>query len=117
FFFSSRRRHTRCYRDWSSDVCSSDLERLEPDGELAELFRCDLLAEASEAYEIGEAHGHLARAGQLSAPALQLADHLALRGMHEMQRQHVADERVDHRVEHRDRPRVAPGEIAFAQPW
>src|SRR3989449_9313984 len=26
FFFSSRRRHTRCSRDWSSDVCSSDLE-------------------------------------------------------------------------------------------
>src|SRR5207245_3866431 len=25
FLFSSRRRHTRCYRDWSSDVCSSDL--------------------------------------------------------------------------------------------
>src|SRR3989442_757144 len=24
FFFSSRRRHTRCGRDWSSDVCSSD---------------------------------------------------------------------------------------------
>src|SRR6266498_4278079 len=28
FFFSSRRRHTRCGRDWSSDVCSSDLEAL-----------------------------------------------------------------------------------------
>src|SRR5437899_3570773 len=28
FFFSSRRRHTRCLSDWSSDVCSSDL----PDG-------------------------------------------------------------------------------------
>src|SRR5436305_15262179 len=27
FFFSSRRRHTRCGRDWSSDVCSSDLRR------------------------------------------------------------------------------------------
>src|SRR3989449_5423538 len=27
FFFSSRRRHTRCSRDWSSDVCSSDLHR------------------------------------------------------------------------------------------
>src|SRR6266498_4803456 len=27
FFFSSRRRHTRCGRDWSSDVCSSDLVR------------------------------------------------------------------------------------------
>src|SRR3984885_4355105 len=32
FFFSSRRRHTRCGRDWSSDVCSSDLylERRNP---------------------------------------------------------------------------------------
>src|SRR6266699_3855159 len=28
FFFSSRRRHTRCGRDWSSDVCSSDLEAM-----------------------------------------------------------------------------------------
>src|SRR3989442_12190197 len=38
FFFSSRRRHTRCGRDWSSDVCSSDLvpksklEIIESDG-------------------------------------------------------------------------------------
>src|SRR5690606_41006011 len=28
FFFSSRRRHTRFSRDWSSDVCSSDLNRI-----------------------------------------------------------------------------------------
>src|SRR5207249_6144268 len=28
FFFSSRRRHTRSKRDWSSDVCSSDLDYL-----------------------------------------------------------------------------------------
>src|SRR3989449_85250 len=47
FFFSSRRRHTRCSRDWSSDVCSSDLDarrrggdrpvvrRLRPDQPLA----------------------------------------------------------------------------------
>src|SRR5947209_11844390 len=27
-FFSSRRRHTRYWRDWSSDVCSSDLSGL-----------------------------------------------------------------------------------------
>src|SRR3712207_6961601 len=27
FFFSSRRRHTRYWRDWSSDVCSSDLSK------------------------------------------------------------------------------------------
>src|SRR5437868_13105037 len=30
FFFSSRRRHTRSKRDWSSDVCSSDLPHGEP---------------------------------------------------------------------------------------
>src|SRR5438105_6735195 len=29
FFFSSRRRHTRSTRDWSSDVCSSDLGAVE----------------------------------------------------------------------------------------
>src|SRR5476651_1628345 len=28
FFFSSRRRHTRDWRDWSSDVCSSDLNAM-----------------------------------------------------------------------------------------
>src|SRR5699024_11651572 len=34
FLFSSRRRHTRSKRDWSSDVCSSDLTviRATPDG-------------------------------------------------------------------------------------
>src|SRR3989440_8660276 len=30
FFFSSRRRHTRSDRDWSSDVCSSDLSAEKP---------------------------------------------------------------------------------------
>src|SRR5690606_41186466 len=33
FFFSSRRRHTRFSRDWSSDVCSSDLSH-PPSGDL-----------------------------------------------------------------------------------
>src|SRR6267378_3028023 len=33
FFCSSRRRHTRSLRDWSSDVCSSDLRRLNLDGD------------------------------------------------------------------------------------
>src|SRR5215203_112123 len=32
FFFSSRRRHTRYWRDWSSDVCSSDLRGLDYSG-------------------------------------------------------------------------------------
>src|SRR5947209_15475794 len=31
FFFSSRRRHTRYWRDWSSDVCSSDLLEIQAD--------------------------------------------------------------------------------------
>src|SRR5699024_12185439 len=39
FFFSSRRRHTRSKRDWSSDVCSSDLH-----GTLAMSFILHLLA-------------------------------------------------------------------------
>src|SRR6476620_11950290 len=38
FFFSSRRRHTRYWRDWSSDVCSSDL-----DARLEHLVRARLL--------------------------------------------------------------------------
>src|SRR5947199_7813032 len=37
FFFSSRRRHTRCLSDWSSDVCSSDL--ILPSLLLLRLFR------------------------------------------------------------------------------
>src|SRR6266513_5211483 len=46
FFFSSRRRHTRSKRDWSSDVCSSDLapeprEHAPPDSE-------DAIREAAE---------------------------------------------------------------------
>src|SRR6266852_4024482 len=53
FFFSSRRRHTRCYRDWSSDVCSSDLE-LAPrvltgfvDGEVNRLLGLDAAREVA----------------------------------------------------------------------
>src|SRR3989449_9395581 len=42
FFFSSRRRHTRCSRDWSSDVCSSDL--------------APTLPERDDFYEVGYVH-------------------------------------------------------------
>src|SRR5690606_40664667 len=41
FFFSSRRRHTRFSRDWSSDVCSSDLK---PRPALDRLYRLRLRA-------------------------------------------------------------------------
>src|SRR3712207_1706935 len=38
FFFSSRRRHTRYWRDWSSDVCSSDLFFGEGDSHFHQAF-------------------------------------------------------------------------------
>src|SRR5690606_39881638 len=49
FFFSSRRRHTRFSRDWSSDVCSSDLhsefvnlvERMLEDERVINDFYCE----------------------------------------------------------------------------
>src|SRR2546429_7120475 len=45
FFFASRRRHTRCSRDWSSDVCSSDLvfsgRRLRRESRASEQKQCD----------------------------------------------------------------------------
>src|SRR5690625_5533766 len=40
FFFSSRRRHTRWPRDWSSDVCSSDLGPVRARGGDADPARC-----------------------------------------------------------------------------
>src|SRR5207302_7358423 len=39
FFFSSRRRHTRFSRDWSSDVCSSDLRSVRIETELEAVMR------------------------------------------------------------------------------
>src|SRR3989442_8796833 len=43
FFFSSRRRHTRCGRDWSSDVCSSDLtgEKKAVSGAMGRAFKLE----------------------------------------------------------------------------
>src|SRR5256884_2013483 len=58
FFFSSRRRHTRCSRDWSSDVCSSDLHASAAlaRSEAAEAANLDLFAllqSADDALEYG----------------------------------------------------------------
>src|SRR5690606_40615232 len=41
FFFSSRRRHTRFSRDWSSDVCSSDLADGAFEGDFEQLLGFD----------------------------------------------------------------------------
>src|SRR5262252_9855279 len=52
FFFSSRRRHTRSLCDWSSDVCSSDLEVVRMAGQapttLTRCLMCELKAEGEE---------------------------------------------------------------------
>src|SRR5262245_56053404 len=57
FFFSSRRRHTRCLSDWSSDVCSSDLvgSRNEKPGKtgIAHLFE-HLMFNETEGLAAGE---------------------------------------------------------------
>src|SRR5207245_7666954 len=51
FFFSSRRRHTSCYRDWSSDVCSSDLSTRWSGGEPPPLQRVEEPQEAGQRRE------------------------------------------------------------------
>src|SRR5690606_39740080 len=50
FFFSSRRRHTRFSRDWSSDVCSSDL----PHAEILTFVKDNLAKEAGLELEVKE---------------------------------------------------------------
>src|SRR6266581_6968040 len=62
FFFSSRRRHTRWTGDWSSDVCSSDLLRLNP--------RVLLLEEPSQGVDVGaklEVHRQIVAAARAGA--------------------------------------------------
>src|SRR2546422_9410399 len=68
FFFSSRRRHTRCSRDWSSDVCSSDLE-VTPPGEVAQHH----LAAGERLRDLDEADADQEEAvGRLALPANHL---------------------------------------------
>src|SRR5207248_8956110 len=68
FFFSSRRRHTRSYGDWSSDVCSSDLKK--------SITACVLWAEAK-----GKSRKEKRRFGTFTHDLLQLADWLGESGV------------------------------------
>src|SRR2546430_9393840 len=54
FFFSSRRRHTRFDCDWSSDVCSSDLYRLQAPAGLVTTGSCAGVQGEQEAEDEGE---------------------------------------------------------------
>src|SRR6266542_5029261 len=70
FFFSSRRRHTRCYRDWSSDVCSSDLVH----GSTV-LYPCDANQTAKLVEEMAERKGIVfLRTTRAATPVLYGAD-------------------------------------------
>src|SRR5882762_12033614 len=73
FFFSSRRRHTRFKCDWSSDVCSSDLDStLGPS--LTEALRVDLAQSPVVRLLDGAAVGKaLGRMGRKSGTALDVA--------------------------------------------
>src|SRR5690606_40019363 len=82
FFSSSRRRHTRFSRDWSSDVCSSDLSDpalVAPDRYAAEIAfhwhgagRTEALAATLEAARVAERLSAPAEQAQLLARALDL---------------------------------------------
>src|SRR5207248_495223 len=81
FFFSSRRRHTRSYGDWSSDVCSSDLAKtvcIEKEPELGgTCLRVGCIptkAWVQTAFALKEAEETFAKLGvRLGAPELDLA--------------------------------------------
>src|SRR5690606_40371205 len=69
FFFSSRRRHTRFSRDWSSDVCSSDLGQIQ----LEPLQRnAELLAHAAHPYLLAPALLFMGGAQCVCAELLEL---------------------------------------------
>src|SRR3989449_1688423 len=100
FFFSSRRRHTRCSRDWSSDVCSSDLERPEQiDARLDQEREAD--AGDVGALRVREASPHPARQSQLGGhanaegdgePIVATEDAVACLAQHQDQRDEERDQ-------------------------
>src|SRR5207248_3996770 len=71
FFFTSRRRHTRSYGDWSSDVCSSDL-RSWP-AALQSLRSATVAAERARLHARVEFHTWLQWATQTQRAAAQAA--------------------------------------------
>src|SRR5437899_4956580 len=105
FFFSSRRRHTRCLSDWSSDVCSSDLAPRLPRGtrpttnRVAEREHLGLLADPQSGACLGEAEVHLARVPR-QPPCRERSEErrVGKEGRSEGSRQHDKLDSSTHRV-------------------
>src|SRR5690606_40560553 len=83
FFFSSRRRHTRFSRDWSSDVCSSDLAG----GERA--------AAGRQARDLAEVERELERVGRRNTTSLN--GHAVVRGADQVTLAVERDQRSEER--------------------
>src|SRR6266403_3402866 len=79
FFFSSRRRHTRSLRDWSSDVCSSDLTYYLGLGDGRALCLVPRGMEEGEKLEIAEPEFELLANRPVSFPLLTATDRSAER--------------------------------------
>src|SRR5207248_4759078 len=62
FFFSSRRRHTRSYGDWSSDVCSSDLRGQRDPGASSRRFPGGRFRRADASLPCSDRHSEIGRA-------------------------------------------------------
>src|SRR5262245_64547495 len=106
FFFSSRRRHTRCLSDWSSDVCSSDLPVValmllvkrgaadDPPGkEGLAAITVDMMDEGSGDRSAIEIHEGLARLGaQLRSEERRVGKECRSRGTGENSKQNENDE-------------------------
>src|SRR5690606_39647470 len=71
FFFSSRRRHTRFSRDWSSDVCSSDLDKINT---LTTIKKVTSGSTPEIADEIDQLYQTIIKAGTHKAPNIKVAE-------------------------------------------
>src|SRR5947209_10127716 len=75
FFFSSRRRHTRYWRDWSSDVCSSDLLYfVQTKVAAADKFSKEFVATDAFGFQVQCARGEAAQALRDVASSRQLPE-------------------------------------------
>ena len=84
-------------------------------GDPAELVGRDLLAQAGEADEVGEADRHIARPRQRARLALGRVDGLGAHGLAQVQAGHVLEHGADHRHEAGDALGVAARQLGLAQ--